>query len=322
VQLDLPLWSKTSLKRAIADYMLCNGEGLADGTLNDYAERATWLLRTFGENAALDSFTFDLLFATARKSREVLADITIKRRFDFLRWVLEFAAGRDIIAKVPMFPKLRGGGHTISKMHTVGEAEVFRRYLPPGPFRKVYDLCFWTLQHVPDVMSMQRWMLDVDRPVLDERGVEVARGCFWRRNQKNNNPRKERRPCEPIWIPMQPELKLLIAELLDGVPSRRDAPIAGKLWNLQRTFNAAHCRAVSDGHAMPRPTPNDLRRSGASMLVARGYPEEAVRMILGHTGVFRAPGPGESLQKLAGYSTTATRHYLFAAPGLFVGRPQ
>lgn len=320
MQLDLSFWGPRTLRGAINDYMAMCSDGLAEGTVIEYRERASWLIRELGESTALDKITYDVLYACVRRNAEVLAQITMRRRFQFLLWVLRFAHGRGLLDRVPMLPKLRNDGKAISRLHTVAEWEVFRRYLPAGPFRKFYDLAFWTLQHGPDLMSMERWMLDPGRVVLDEAGHELARGAYWRRNQKNNNPATKRSRCEPCWVPCQPELARLIPELLEGVPERRDGLIVGKLWNLQRTLNMAQNRAVADGHDIGRITPRDLRRSGASMLVARGYLPEAVRIILGHTGQFRAPGEGEALSRLAGATTVATKHYFHATPQLFAAR--
>jgi integrase len=154
-------------------------------------------------------------------------------------------------------------------------------------------------------MSMERWMLEPDRIVTDEAGREIGQGAYWRRNQKY-------RRCVPDWIPMQPELRLAVPELLEDVGPARDALITGRVWNLKRTWDMAADRATAEGHEIPRVTPTDLRRGGASMLSGRGYSVEAIRIALGH-----AAGGGAIMGGPSSRPSVATRHYLWSTPGLF-----
>jgi len=300
MQLELDLWGASTVRGAIVAFFALKTEGLAEGTMDDYRERAWWCLEEFGEQAPLSSLTFDRLHAAVRSNREELANVTIKKRLDFLRWVVALAVERGHAERVPMFPKLRSDARVCSNLHTVSDWERFRAYLPPGPFRRAYDLGFWTGQHLrAEVCSMQRWMLDPEHIEYEEKG------CFWRRNRKY-------RRCVPGWIPAQPELLLIHRELVEGLPARRDALIVGRLWNVQRTLNMAWTRAVAAGEDVPRVTPTDLRRSFASMLSARGWTTPAVRIALGHAGEIQPGSPS-----LSSRPSTATRHYMFAAPGLF-----
>lgn len=293
MQLELRLWGAASLKGAIVDFFALRTDGLAEGTLDDYRERSWWLLDELGETTPLSALTFDRLHEACRKNRAELANVTLKKRLDFLRWCLELAHGRGLLDRLPMFPKLRADGRVCSNLHTVAHWEVFRRHLPPGPFRRAYDLGFWTGQHLrAEVMTIERWMLD------PEQG-------FWRRNRKY-------RRCVPCWVPMQPELRLILPELLEGLPARRDALVVGRLWNVQRTLNMAWTRAVATGEDVPRVTPTDLRRSFATMLTGRGWDLQAVRLALGHAGQLPARGPG-----LSSAPTIAERHYIHASPSVF-----
>lgn len=304
MQLELAFYGPYSVRTTIDRYMLRQSEDLAEGTMDDYRERRTWVFREIGENRDIRSITYDFLDALVRKNRGILRNTTVKRRLIFLVAAMKFARTRGLDVRIPELPRLKNDGMPRTSLHTVDQWQIYRTYLPKGPFRRFYDLGFWTLHHTQDLFSMQRWMLDPDKPVLDESGKEIARGMFWRRNQKN-------RRCEPCWINMQPEFALLSRELLSEVPPLREAPIVGRLWNLRRTLHMAADRATADGYDIPRVSPIDLRRSGASMLTGRGYPVEYARIVLGHQG--------ETSRIQGGISTRpsiATTHYLRPTPAL------
>lgn len=306
VQLLLPLDPPTALHRVLADYLNRHAPDLAEGTVADYQERARWLLRELGENTPIETLNYAALERLADRCSGVIRNVTIKKRIEFLRWCIRYAHKRGLVPGVPECPKLRNDGQVKRDIHTVGQWETFRQHLPAGRFRKIYDLGFWTLQHMPDVFSMERWMIDADRVVTDERGNELARGAFWRRNQKY-------RRCIDCWIPMQPELRLIVPELLEDVGPARDALVVGRVWNLKRTLDMAADRAVAAGLDVTRITPTGLRRSGASMLTGRGWPLEAVRIALGHASSGgRIIGGDERARP-----TTAERHYMLPTPGLF-----
>lgn len=304
MQLELSYWGPTTLRGAIADFMARRTDDLAEATIVDYRERAAWLLRELGELTPIASLTFGFLDDFARRFRGVIRNVTVKKRLVFLRAVLKYAHARGLLEHVPALPRLKNDGEARTTLHTVEQWQVFRSYVPPGRFRKFYDLGFWTLHHTHDLFSMERWMLAPDRPYHDEAGNELGRGCFWRRNHKN-------RRCQGCWVPMQPELKLLARDILFDVPAIVIQPIIGRLWNVRRTLHMAADRAMADGHDIPRISPIDLRRSGASMLSGRGYPTEAVRIILGHEGGDSRTQGGESTQP-----STATRHYMRPTPAL------
>lgn len=288
MQTELAFWGPRSLRGAIADYMARRTEDLADGTLDDYEERARWLLRELGELTPIDRIGLAGLEDLARRHRGVLANVTIARRFKFLRQVLQYAHDRDLLERVPPLPRLKSDGVARQTFHTVEQWRVYRTYLPPGPFRRFYDLGFWTGGHRSDLFRFQRGYL---RP-----------GEFWRVNTKN-------RRCVPVWFPAEPELEALREEFGGG--ARLDSPICGRLWNLRRTLHAASHRAAAEGVDIPPVAPIDLRRSFATMLTARGYPTEYVRLALGHEGEYTA-GAG----RLAARPSTLHRHYLRPSPEL------
>jgi len=97
LQQELDLWGPRTLKGAISAYFRFRTDGLAEGTLNDYRERADWLLDAFGESCPIDRLTFDALHETCWRSRDELANVTLKRRMDLLRWALVLAHARGYL---------------------------------------------------------------------------------------------------------------------------------------------------------------------------------------------------------------------------------
>jgi len=301
MQLELSLWPPTSIRSVVDAYVARRCEDLAPGTLDDYRERAAWLYRELGEATPVETVTYARLERLVDSCRGVLRNVTVGKRINFLLWCMRYARKRDLIARVPECPPLRNDGEVRTGLHTVEQWQRFRGHLAPGRFRKLYDLAMWTGQHMPDVMSMQRWML---APAREDYPGHA--GSFWRRNRKF-------RRCVPGWMPMQPELRLLTAELLEDVGPTADSLIAGRAWNLKRTWDMAADRAAAAGEDIPRVTPTDLRRSCASLLSARGWSLQAVRIFLGHaTTDGRIMGGRGELRP-----TVAERHYLGVTTGTF-----
>lgn len=304
MQLELSLWSPTCLRSIITDYLARQAEHIADGTLVDYQERARWLLRELGEATEASELTFVALERLADRCRGLLRNVTISKRLNFLRWCLAYAKDRELVASVPRCPRLRNDAQVRTGRHTLEQWRLFRAHVPPGRFRKLYDLGFLTGQHMPDMMSMQRWMLDPDCATFPG-----YRGAFWRRNRKY-------RRCVPCWMPMQPEMRLLVFELLEDVGPAPDAVIVGRTWNMKRTWDMAADRAAAAGQDVPRVTPTDLRRSASSLLAERGWSLQAIRIFLGHaTDDGRVMGGAGERRP-----SVAERHYLWPTPGLFVPR--
>jgi hypothetical protein len=287
-------------------------EGLAEATITDYWERATWLLQEFGEATDIAEITYDRMEAVWRKWRGVIRNVTVKKRFIVLMAALKLAHARGRLDRVPTPPDLKHDGQARTTVHTVAQWEAFREFMPPGRYRDIYDLGVWTGHHISDLFTLERWHLDPDKPVLDERGKEVARGMFWRRNAKNASGQRK---VEPIWVPMEPELALLSRDILARTPPLKNALVVGKTWNVRRTLHMAADRAAAAGYEIPRCSPNDLRRSYSSMLIGRGYHAQYVRIALGHQGEFAADG------KRVLRPTTADRHYFQVTPALLSQRP-
>lgn len=314
VQLDLPFSDGGSLHATIQAYLSRQVDGLADATISDYQERAKWLLAELGPDTPIAAITFDVLERLANRWRGVLRNVTVKRRIVFLRAAMRLAVSRGYLDKVPAIPRLRDDGQPRAQLHTVGQWEVFRTYLPPGPHRRFYDLGFWTGMHTSDLFTMRRCDLDPDRPVVDDFGAEVARGMYLRRNSKN-------RRSEPTWIPLQPEAIMAAREILAETPPLEGALLVGTIWNLRRHFHAAASRCQVDGtetgdeflRDMPAVSPIDLRRSYASMLSARHWPLELIRIALGHEGQDSRTQGGRTSKP-----TIALRHYMRPTPALIV----
>lgn len=299
MQLEFTYWGPGSLRGAVGDYMENCTDGLAEATVRDYEDRGAWLLRELGETTPITSITSATLEQLARRMRGVIANVTIKRRLVYLRAVLKRAQARDLIDRLPALPRLRNDGVARTQLHTVDQWRVFRGYLPPGPFRRLYDVGFWTGMHLGDLFRMQR--------------QHVKPGEHWRVNTKN-------RRCHPMWFPSEPELDEVAHDFGGG--ARLDAPITGPLWNVRRTLHMAAHRAIADGHDLPIISVLDLRRSYASMLSGRGYPDEYIRIALGHQGAFIGHptlGPDGNpvpASRLAAKPTTLQSHYLRPTPDL------
>lgn len=304
VQLELSLFGDRSLRSAVMSYMAMCTDGLSDATLKDYADRGAWCLREFGDLTDIATVDYDEFDRVIRRNQMTLKHVTLKKRLVFLRACLKLAKRRKLLGEVPEVPRLQDDSERKTDLHTVAQWQIARQLLPAGPFRRFYDLGFWTGHHLADLFTMERWMLDPAREVVNGAGQVVAKGMFLRRNTKN---RKHK--IAPVWIPMQPELKLVLPEILEGVRPNETGLVIGRIWNVRRTLHVACDRALAAGHDIPRVSPIDLRRSFGSMMAERHYSLHFIRIALGHLGE-REPS-GRTAKP-----TTATRHYLHATPEL------
>lgn len=305
VQLELSLFGERSLRAAITHYLARHAEHISDATLLDYRDRGVWCMREFGAETDIASIDYDAMDRVVLRCRVAIREVTLKKRLTFLRAVLKFAKKRRLLVEVPDLPRLKDDGERKTAIHTVEQWQIVRELLPAGPFRRFYDLGFWTGHHTHDIFTMERWMLDPERPITDEAGKVVGRGMFLRRNHKNKR-------ATPVWMNMQPELRLIVPALLEDVRPNETGLVIGRLWNVRRTLHMACDRAAAAGHAdIPRISPIDLRRSFASMLSGRGHAHEYIRIALGHEG------PDSHIQGgVSKRPTTATRHYLQVTPAL------
>jgi hypothetical protein len=313
VQLELAFHGRFSLRAVIGEHMSRSTVGLREATIRDYSERAEWILREFGESTDARELRLRDLEHVADKWRGIIRNVTIKKRLTFLRAALKLACEDDVITKVPALPRLQGDGERKEGFHTVEQWRAFREYLPAGPFRRFYDLAFWTGQRAADVYNTRLCDLAPDRPIVDNNGELVTRGAFFRRTQKT---KKHRVPED--WVPAQPELVELSRAWLaeGGLPEDRVVP---PVWNLRRAFCMAASRAIADGHtSIPSSlSPNDLRRSFTSMLWERGYDTFQVQTFLGHKG--SPPQGWKPGMDLADRPTMASTHYLRPTPTLMAG---
>lgn len=303
MQLELAWYPPNSVRAVMADYLAMKSEAITEETRDDdYAYRVFWLNQVLGETTSVDRVTFAVLEQAARSARGVLRDVTIKRRLRFYLAAVRYAAQRGLIAKekIPDLPPwLKEDGVKCTDYYTVAQYQAFRLALPPGRMRRFADLGMWTAMHTLDLAATERWMLQPDH---DWEGTET-KGAWWRRNRKN-------RRCQPCWIPMERELRELAVEWLAerGDPK---ALVVGPVNNLRRTFQFAAHRADV---AAIRPNLG-LRASHATLLMAREYPYEYVRQVLGHEGQVgpaKDGGPGISTAR----PSTLTRHYMRPSPEL------
>lgn len=278
----------------------------AESLNNDYARRRAWLLEVLGELTPVEAVDFDKLDEVARGAVGILKHVTIKRRLVFWRSCVRYAATRRLVPKdmVPDLPPwLTNDGVRSGGFYTLEQYREFRLALPPGRYRQRCDLSMWTGMHTDDLDRTERWMLD---PHFVWEGTDVI-GRWWRRNTKNANPKKPSK-IHPCWIPMEPELRELSLGWLSemGPPNKQ---ILGACNNVARTFEAAAARAN-----LPRIRANlDFRASHSTLLMARGWSYEYVRIVLGHVGEVTAETvDGHVRAKTAKRPTTLSGHYLRA----------
>jgi hypothetical protein len=312
VQLELAFHGRFSLRAVIGEHMSRSTVGLREATIRDYSERAEWILREFGESTDARELRLRDLEHVADKWRGIIRNVTIKKRLTFLRAALKLAYEDDVIGKVPALPRLQGDGQRKEGFHTVEQWRVFREYLTPGPYRRFYDLAFWTGHRTADVFNTRRVNIDPEMPIVDNNGEVAAVGAFYRRTQKTI---KHRVP--ETWVPAQPELVELMREWL-AEPGLSADPIVRPVTHMGKAFKVAAGRAIADGHNVPEAlSPNDLRRSFASMLNERGYDPFQVQHFLGHKGT---PPTGWSPSlPLAQRATIASTHYLRPTPTMMAG---
>jgi len=277
--------------------------GLADGTLDDYRLRAAWLCGELGEWSDISSITFDVIRRIVIRERMTsgLRDVTLRKRIGFLRAVMQYAEACGATCKPIELRLLRLRDDSVrgSSFHTRTQFAAFRAGLAPGRFRTLADVFMWTGHHRADAYTMARWMIDPDRPFLDEQGEVWHVGGYWRRNAKNPH-------CQPCWLPLSDELRAGILEYYagDGKDMRPHDLLSGAVWNLKKTFDAAADRAES-----PRISPTGLRRSFHSWMVVDDYPDEYRRIAMGHTGPVDTSGNAHR-------PTMRTKHYSPMTPGL------
>lgn len=306
-QLELAYYPPDCVRGVLSAFLAMKAETVTKETLEeDYWYRAAWLMDMLGEFTAAAVVTYSRLEEVARAARGLLRDITIKKRIDFWRWSMEYAALRGVVAEatVPKAspPWLRNDGKRCEDHYTPTQFQAFRLSLAPGRFRRFADLGFWTGQHTLDICSMACWMLQPEHPWPHptDPSETIHIGRWWRRNHKNKK-------CIPTWIPMEPELRKVAQEWL--AESRHpDSLVVGAVSNLRRTFHTAASRAE-----LPPIRPNlGLRASHSTLLMARWDSYEYVRQVLGHQGEVSAEAiaTGELVARTAKRASTLTSHYL------------
>lgn len=301
-QLELGFWPRGCVRRVLDDYIDMKARTLAADSLRDYRDRRDWLCEVLGALTSADEVTFTVLERVTRQARGVIKDVTIKRRWVLWRAAAKLAVLRGQVIHVsPMPPDLIDDGTKGGRYYTLEEFRVFRMALPPGRFRRLADLSFWTGMHHSDLIETERQHL---QPDFAWEGSDV-RGAWLRRNSKNASKKKPMK-MPPALVVMEPELRELAVEWLHdpGAPTDR---IVGPINNVNRTFEAAAARC-----GLHRVRPNtDFRASHATLLMLRGWSYEYVRIVLGHLGeVGGALVDGHLRAVTAKRPTTLSQHYL------------
>lgn len=302
MQLELPWHPPGCVRAVLAAYLAMRSESVTEETrTHDYDCRVSWLLEALGEVTPAAEVTFAVLESVARGARGVLRDVTIRRRLRFYASAVKYAAMRGVVPKdaIPELPPwLKDDSVKCQDYYTLAQYQVFRMALPPSRFRRYADLGMWSAMHTLDIAGTERRHLE---PEYAWDGTDV-RGRWWRRNHKNKK-------CAPCWVPMEPELRALSQEWLSerGDPAAR---VVGPLNNLRRTFHQAAMRAE-----VPVIRANlGLRASHSTLLLARGYPYEYVRQVLGHEGELSVSASGMAVT--AKRPTTLSSHYTRSSPDL------
>lgn len=302
MQLELPWYPPGCVRAVLSAYLEMRSESVTEETrVHDYDCRVAWLLEVLGECTPAVAVTFAVLERAARAARGILRDVTIRRRLRFYASAVKYAAMRGLVPMetVPQMPPwLKDDGVKCEDYYTLAQHQAFRMALPPGRFRRFADLGFWTGMHTYDLVRTERWMLQPDHAW---EGTDV-RGAWWRRNHKN-------RKCAPCWIPLEPEARELAVEWLSD-RAAPEARVVGPMNNLRRTFHIAAHRAD-----VPAIRANlGLRASHATLLMAREYPYEYVRQVLGHEGEVSMGAGGKAMTGKR--PTTLSSHYLRPSPDL------
>lgn len=313
MQLELPWYPAGCVRAVITDYFDMRAEGVSQETRDeDYHYRVAWLLEALGELTPATSITFSALEKVARRARGVLQDVTIRKRLRFWVAAVKYAAARGLVPKdsIPEVPPwLINDSVKMEDYYTLSQSQEFRLALPPGQFRRYADLAYWTGLHTYDIIRTERRHLEPGH-IWD--GTEV-KGRWWRRVHKNHGDVRKKVP--PCWVPMEPELRELAVEWL-AERGPEDGRIVGPINNLRRTFHAAAARI-----GLPAIRPNlGMRASHSTLLLARGYSYEYVRLVLGHLGELRVERVGDHLRARAANPTVLTSHYARSSPDTL--RPQ
>jgi hypothetical protein len=237
--------------------------------------------------------TFNRLEAAARRDRGVLRDVTIKRRLSFWRAAVQYAGdarggggqgggARDAAVAARRRPARDGLLHAgpvpgVSPGGAPGDASggsrswASGRGCTPSTSPMTTSAATWT--------STTRW-----------EGSD-SRGRWWRRNHKNLRVRgPARRASSPAGFRWKPEVRELAAGVAGGARAT-PRPAGGGRAHEQRAPGRSTAAAARAN--LPPVRPNlGLRASHSSLLLARGYSYEYVRIVLGH--VRRGPAPTRS----------------------------
>lgn len=336
MQLELGFWPPGTLKEAVDKHLADQTDGLATATVKEYGERAEWLLKVLGRDCSLEMITIQRLQEIVRyygPKGKGLKQVTLKKRISFLTAALHYAAARGHIdpIRVPdmKWLKLRDDGEHRTTFYTVAQFEHFRtqlggdRYEFPsrgtrgmqspekaGRYQLAGDIIFWTGHHTADVQKMLWTHLDLDYVWIDHLGAEMARGRYFRINSKN-----EKRRVDPAWFPMEPEFRELLVALQERYGRKSEfadpTAVVGRISGLGKAMAAAARKA-----GLPEASPIDLRRSFATMLASRGYPNDYIRLAMGHLGEVTVDIKGAVAKVKTARPSTLTRHYLRPSPEL------
>jgi hypothetical protein len=282
---------------------------IANATARDYQDRADWLCQKLGDTTPLERVTFARIEKLVRdegpKGRGLLM-VTLRKRLRLLRAAMFYAADHGMLThmQVPRLPpQLHDDGKRGQDFYTVEEFERFREHVPEGAYRRFFDLGFWTGHHSLDIRRYRRQWLDPDYPWLSEEGKILRVGRYWRVNHKNKR-------CHGTWMAMEPEFARLARGWLEQHPQWSDATaVVGRLW----VSKVAH-KAAADA-ALHYVSPNlGIRRSFATMLASRGWPNEMIRQALGHEGEIQVAAGKRGPAVTTGRPSIASSHYIRSSP--------
>ncbi len=320
VQLNLCLSARGTLSEAIHWKFANAVDHLRPPTLIDYRDRAAWLvealsveLRVPADAVPLAAIGMETLMAVAKKWGPTkhgpgkLMLTTVKKRFVLLHQIMTESMGRGIIEKLPVFPKLRNDGRARKRIHTQTEFEAMRAELPEK-WQTWVTVAWTTGMRTYDVNRARENWFRIDEPFLATSGDVISPGRWLRHAHKTDGDDENTE-----WLPMPPGL---YQWWLEKRP-QRGAPhelVAGRFPSAPHVIAAACERA-----GVPRISPNDLRRSKASICASSGWDQNMIRILLGHKGNgWTGPGAGGEMMKPQRPSVL-TGHYLRPTADTFAG---
>jgi integrase len=203
--------------------------------------------------------TYERLCGFKAKCQEKGLSIpTIKARLDCLRGALDLAVARDLIPKLPHWPRLVDTRPKRAKRApSRAEYEAVRPFIPPHHL-DWYDGAYWAGMRKGDLAKYRRFHLD------------MVQGLWVRLSTKTK--------ARPELFPLPPRWRDLLEVTLELRPRGENERMFGAWTNASRDIGRACARA-----GIPRFTANDLRRGCRARLIVEGHEPAVIRLWMCHS---------------------------------------